>query len=413
MDGDPRKYYAAQSEAASKKDRRDNPIFVHSALDEYGLTPNEFRVYGRVARRAGEIGACWESIPNMARGLELSGNTVRRCCQVLALARLITELDREGDTTERRIRPISQWKNKAELPGIRKIVLRGEKTHTPPTGGRGITRDRATTGDGPRLPQRRGEPLPPQQGLPLPQQIDEGTPIEGNPMKEIPHTQAMVVSNQQGAVCVSDSLDFLDLDQEQEEPNRWFTEKPHTYEEVFRYTMSLIRGGRRIHTPEGFAEKILEKKLPHHYNAIEAFLMNEGIERQARARRLKEEEAEQLRRQQLEEERRQQLEEEEEAISLLTEISPILLLEARLAIWRKIEEWERGAPQRKRELSEKQERERKAKVEACKKHFKQFSHNPKFSDFFFKITLGTDEQAKAEFEEWLAGQGKAQAATAA
>src|SRR5690349_20915938 len=118
---------------ATKRDRRDNPIFVRSDLDDYGLTPNEFRVYGRIARRAGEFGACTESVPNMARALKLGESTVRRCCHILALARLISEQEIEGWTTERRITPISRWKNKAELPGLRELVTRGEKRHTPVT----------------------------------------------------------------------------------------------------------------------------------------------------------------------------------------------------------------------------------------------------------------------------------------
>jgi hypothetical protein len=35
------------------EDGRNLPIFIHSELDDLGLDPYEFRVYARIARRAG------------------------------------------------------------------------------------------------------------------------------------------------------------------------------------------------------------------------------------------------------------------------------------------------------------------------------------------------------------------------
>lgn len=125
---------------SDKKDRRDNPIFIRSELDDYGLTPNELRVYARIARRAGETSVCYESIPNMADAIGLGESTVRRCCQVLALARLISEETHEGYTTDRRILPMTSWKNKAELKGLRNIVLRGQTSRTPVSRDRGVAK---------------------------------------------------------------------------------------------------------------------------------------------------------------------------------------------------------------------------------------------------------------------------------
>jgi hypothetical protein len=186
-----------QSATVIKKDRRKTPIFVHSALDDYGLTPIEFRAYGRIARRAGDLGACWESVPNMARDLGVSGRTLRRSLRVLANACLVIETERDGETTERRITLPGQWKDKTDLPGIRKRVTNKDKKPTPDTRARGVIRATPDARARTRLTPRQGEGLTPRQGPPLtPEQHEgtpsEGSPIEGNPMKEIPHTQGCV-----------------------------------------------------------------------------------------------------------------------------------------------------------------------------------------------------------------------------
>ncbi len=46
------------------QDRRSHPIFIHSELDDLGLTPNAFRIYGHLARRAG-MNTAWPSYQSM------------------------------------------------------------------------------------------------------------------------------------------------------------------------------------------------------------------------------------------------------------------------------------------------------------------------------------------------------------
>src|ERR1044071_8292020 len=99
-----------------------------------------------------------KGISNMARAIGLGESTVRRCCQILALARLTSEHQIEGWTTERRINPISRWKNKAELADIRNIVLRSEEKRSPVTRDTGIARATTVTTD--------GLPLSPETGVP-------------------------------------------------------------------------------------------------------------------------------------------------------------------------------------------------------------------------------------------------------
>lgn len=335
---------------ADKRDRRDNPIYASRELDEYGLTPNELRVYFRIARRAGEEGKCWESIPNIARAIKLGESTVRRCCQILSLARLISEQEVEGWTTDRWINPISKWKNKAELPGIRNIVLRGEKKiekkRTPVTTDRGVTRDTPVTADGPPLSHQIGVPLSPQQGLPLSPQTDEGIPSEGipievNPNKEIPHTQS-AQRNEASAVgpavvCVPIPFDLTEIRKEYAE----------AHSNLFC---------KQIKNPGGWLVAARDGR----YDDVVMQWWREEQEKAERKKtireRLEAEEAEHAR--QVEDLRASRSQEEADTAA----------------------EWERNAPERERQRLEELEANRISNLEACKKLWKQFSHNPAFRD---------------------------------
>src|SRR5436305_6092762 len=52
-----------------------NALWVHSALDDLGLTPAEFRVYAHLSRRAGN-GVAWPAINSIAKVCRLSRHTV-------------------------------------------------------------------------------------------------------------------------------------------------------------------------------------------------------------------------------------------------------------------------------------------------------------------------------------------------
>lgn len=68
--------------------------FIAAALDDYGLTPAQFRVFCRIARRT----KCWESIPNIARGCKLNPKTVAGALRVLYERGLILKENRPGQT---------------------------------------------------------------------------------------------------------------------------------------------------------------------------------------------------------------------------------------------------------------------------------------------------------------------------
>jgi hypothetical protein len=61
------------------------PLIVPGWLDDTGLDLRTFRVYCRIARRAGERGECFESVYSMARDLGMKPHTVRA-----ALRHLVT-----------------------------------------------------------------------------------------------------------------------------------------------------------------------------------------------------------------------------------------------------------------------------------------------------------------------------------
>ena len=51
------------------------PVFIHSRLDDFGLTAPEFRVYCHLARRAGRTGRAWSSVQNISGVCLLQGLT--------------------------------------------------------------------------------------------------------------------------------------------------------------------------------------------------------------------------------------------------------------------------------------------------------------------------------------------------
>ena len=68
----------------------------------------------------------------------------------------------------------------------------------------------------------------------------------------------------------------------------------------------------------------------------------------------------------------------------------------------KAADWEREAPERERRRLEKLESERRANLDACKKLWKQFAHNPSFRDSQIAILFPNDEASHAEWAKWLA-----------
>jgi hypothetical protein len=159
----------AVGEKLKVKDGSDRiPVFIHSELDDYGLSPVEFRVYARVARRAGSNGKHSESIPNMASGWGIGKRTVQYALRLLTNCGLISRHVRPGQTNEYSLNPLSSWRDKGDLKKLRQQNFRSG----------GATRDRGAAKD-------RGV-VQPEHGVGVQPETDEGTPFEGTPFEGTP-----------------------------------------------------------------------------------------------------------------------------------------------------------------------------------------------------------------------------------
>jgi predicted DNA-binding transcriptional regulator len=128
------------------RDERRNPLFIHSEIDDMGLTVYEFRIYARLVRRSGQKGA-YESVKKMAEGCLMGEHTVRKAIQGLTERGMVRRQERAGYTAVYWLTDVSRWK-------------------TTPYGS-------VTT------------PLTDQSGVPLTDQEDEGTPREGTPIRTL------------------------------------------------------------------------------------------------------------------------------------------------------------------------------------------------------------------------------------
>src|SRR5438445_3751336 len=91
-------------------------IFVHSRLDDYGLSPQEFRVYCHLARRAGR-GKAYPAVATIAAVCRLHPQTVRHALKTLTTHRLLTRQERPGHTALYRLTAPSQWQSPTHIHG--------------------------------------------------------------------------------------------------------------------------------------------------------------------------------------------------------------------------------------------------------------------------------------------------------
>lgn len=84
--------------------------FIHSRLDDLGLTLQEFRVYCHAVRRAGSDGGYYESVPNCAKHCRIKLTTARAALQRLTTLGLLKLVDTpSGKTWTYRITPLEEW----------------------------------------------------------------------------------------------------------------------------------------------------------------------------------------------------------------------------------------------------------------------------------------------------------------
>ena len=155
------------------QDRRGTPVFIHSELDDLGLTPNAFRVYCHLARRAG-TGVAWPSYqsigsvcfgpstPSADYARRLAIEAVKELVTFGLIAKEIRTQDNDGHTTGNKtnvyyLTPQSQWVGggvKYHTGGVSNNTLPGVSNITPkgiPSEGTPLKADNKEEGAAPKF----------------------------------------------------------------------------------------------------------------------------------------------------------------------------------------------------------------------------------------------------------------------
>lgn len=104
---------------------RDGLSFIHSSLDDAGLTPAQFRIYCHVNRRAGRAGVCTESLSNIAEHCSYGDETTRDALKILTARQMLRRNEIAGVGVEYRLTPPREWTGNTLTPPRKK--QRGSK----------------------------------------------------------------------------------------------------------------------------------------------------------------------------------------------------------------------------------------------------------------------------------------------
>jgi hypothetical protein len=131
-------------------------LFVHSAVDDAGLSPQEARVLMHIARR----GDCYSGVKEMARVCRMNKQTVFGCLRRLTARSLIVKETRRGKPHLYRVAPISAWVDRKEgLTESRGQPADRDATR-PKAGVRGLTESRGHKGNPLEGDPMKGETAP-------------------------------------------------------------------------------------------------------------------------------------------------------------------------------------------------------------------------------------------------------------
>lgn len=97
-------------------------MFIHSDLDEAGLDPFEFRLFGHIVRRTGGSfdGECFASQLSISKVCQMSMSTTQRGLRVLCDGGFISKHERPGRTAVYRLRTSENWISPKKLKELRK-----------------------------------------------------------------------------------------------------------------------------------------------------------------------------------------------------------------------------------------------------------------------------------------------------
>ena len=152
-----------------------NVLFVHSALDDLGLTPEEFRVYCHLARRASG-GQAWPSKKSIAQVCAIHLQTVEKVLKALETYRMVRVVSRQGQGLPNlySLTKQTEWMTPDEIDTLR--PKRGKAQGVPET-------NRYPSESGTRY---KGVPISLGQGVPETngQGVPETNRYEGYPIRE-------------------------------------------------------------------------------------------------------------------------------------------------------------------------------------------------------------------------------------
>lgn len=128
----------------------DRVMFVHSALDNAGLSPQCFRVYCHLARRAG-VGGAWPALDSIAETCRIRREGVQEHLQTLLESGMLLKEKRPGTSSVYKLTPPSTWT----------VTHRPSFRGTPSASFRGTGIGKEGLGD----PRKEGLTVPRKEGL--------------------------------------------------------------------------------------------------------------------------------------------------------------------------------------------------------------------------------------------------------
>jgi len=105
-------------------------IFIHSELDDAGLSPAEFRVLAHLCRRAGKDGVCHPGIRSISQTCHLSRGTVVTVLESLENRKFVTTSKRHGLLTEYVITTESGIAATVSIQGTPSVSIQGTPSET-------------------------------------------------------------------------------------------------------------------------------------------------------------------------------------------------------------------------------------------------------------------------------------------
>ena len=106
-----------------------NALFVHSSIDDAGLSVHEFRIVCHIARRSGK-GDAFPSAKSMAEVCRMKRNTVFKSLKVLQERNILVKKKREGTSSIYVITKPSQWKKPVSPNGTTTRIPKRDYTRT-------------------------------------------------------------------------------------------------------------------------------------------------------------------------------------------------------------------------------------------------------------------------------------------